>query len=402
MIGPVGPVGPGVETAATGQAYSVAAVNELVRELLDGALPPLWVQGEVTGWKRYPSGHCYFTLRDAEAQLRCVMFRSDARRLPTDPEEGMEVRGLGRLTLYPRRGDFQFVVRELEGGEADGLWRLAFERLRKRLEAEGLFAPERKRPVPRFPEVVGVVTSPVGAALHDILHVIERRAPWVRVVLCPAKVQGDGAAEEVARAIERFGRAGVADVLIVGRGGGSVEDLWAFNEEVVARAIAESPVPVISAVGHEVDVTISDLVADLRAPTPSAAAESAVPDGRVIERYITELGGRLESAARQRIHELRGELLLHEDGLERGARATLRARRERLVESAAKLEALSPLAALSRGYAVPFDESGRVLRRGKEFVPGEKVRLRVADANVGLRVEEVETEPEIQAEKADD
>lgn len=385
-----------------GEAYSVSAVNALVRRLLEESLPPLWVQGEVTGWKRYPSGHCYFTLRDEESQLRCVMFRGEAQRLPTDPEEGMEVRALGRLSLYPRRGDFQFVVRELEGGEVDGLWRLAFERLRQRLEAEGLLAPERKRALPRFPEVVGVVTSPVGAALHDILHVIGRRAPWVRVVLCPAKVQGEGAAEDIARAIERFGRAGVADLLIVGRGGGSVEDLWAFNEEVVARAIADSPVPVISAVGHEVDVTIADLVADARAPTPSAAAETAVPDGRVVDRYLTDLGTRLDGALRQRSSEIRGSLLLLQDALERGARATVRARRERLIESAAKLEALSPLAALRRGYAVPFDEDGRILRSHQAFIPGARVRLRVADGHVGLRVEDVEAEPGIVLEDSDD
>ncbi|MFW6078957.1 MAG: exodeoxyribonuclease VII large subunit, partial [Gemmatimonadota bacterium] len=259
-------IGEGAEPASGGADYSPSAVNALARELLESAFPPLWVRGEVTGWTRASSGHCYFALRDADAQLRCVMFRGEASRLPTDPEEGMEVRALGELTIYERRGGFQLIVRELDARGADGLWRLAFERLKRTLEAEGLLAAERKRPLPRHPASVGVVTSPVGAALQDILNVIERRAPWTRVVLSATRVQGDGAAEEIARAIHRFdgldGRDAV-DVLVVGRGGGSVEDLWAFNEEPVARAIAACPVPVVSAVGHEVDVTIADLVADV-------------------------------------------------------------------------------------------------------------------------------------------
>lgn len=381
------------ETAASGQAYSVSAINALVREVLEGAFPPFWVTGEVTNWKRHPSGHCYFSLKDATAQLRCVMFRSDAQRLPTDPEEGMEVRALGTLTVYERRGDYQLVVRELEAEGAGGLWRLAFERLRAKLEAEGLLAPERKRSLPRFPSTIGVVTSPVGAALHDILHVIRRRAPWVRVILAPAKVQGDGAAEDVARAIDALSRIDDVDLLIVGRGGGSVEDLWAFNEEVLARAIAACPIPVISAVGHEVDVTIADLVADVRAPTPSAAAEYAVPDGRVLTRHLEDIGGRLEVAVRQRVAAHRGELMLLADGLERGIRTALRTQRERMLQLAGKLEALSPLAAMARGYAVPLGPDGLVLRRAADFAPGQVFQLRVADGRIGCRVEDVTIEP---------
>jgi exodeoxyribonuclease VII large subunit len=375
--------------AAAGEAYTVSAVNALVREILEGALPSLWVAGEVTGWKRYPSGHCYFTLRDATSQLRGVIFRSDAARLPADPEEGMQVRALGTLTVYERRGDYQLVVRELEGEGAGGLWRLAFERLRARLEAEGLLAPERKRPIPTFPERIGVVTSAAGAVLHDILHIVKRRAPWVSVVLIPAKVQGDGAAEDLARAIEAAGRLGGLDLLIVGRGGGSVEDLWAFNEEVLARAIAASPIPVISAVGHEVDFTIADLVADLRAPTPSAAAETAVPDRVALDRLIGDLAGRMEFHLRQRVSETRGELLLAEDGIARGMRSLLRARRDRLIQVAGKIEALSPLSALRRGYAVPTAQDGRILRSATHFVPGEGFQLRVADGRIACRVEEV-------------
>lgn len=382
-----GPGGP-----APAEAYSVSAINALVKELLESSLPPLWVAGEVTGWKRYPSGHCYFSLRDANSQLRCVIFRGDASRLPTDPEEGMEVRALGTLTLYERRGEYQFVVREIEGEGAGGLWRVAFEKLRAKLEAEGLLSEERKRPIPPFPDRVGVVTSAVGAALHDILHVIERRAPWVRVTVIPAQVQGDGAAEDLARALEIAGRRSDLDLLIVGRGGGSVEDLWAFNEEVLARAIAACPIPVISAVGHEVDFTIADLVADLRAPTPSAAAELAVPDRRALERMVSDLAERLESTLRQRVSERRGELLVAGAAMTRALEGIIRKRTERLIQATGRLEALSPLSALRRGYAVPTGPDGRILRGTAHFETGAPFQLRVVDGRISCRVEEVHIE----------
>ena len=266
------------------RVWSVTQVNRAVRVLLEDTIESLWISGEVANWTRARSGHCYFTLKDEQAQLRCVMFKTGAASLPADPEEGTTVRALGGLTLYEARGEYQLVVRRLEAEGAEGLWRQAFEQLRSKLEAEGLFAPERKRPLPRFPEAVGVVTSLAGAALADILTVIRRRAPWTRVIVRGARVQGEGAGEEVAEAIRALGSSGLVDVLIVGRGGGSLEDLWAFNEEVVARAIVACPVPVISAVGHEVDVTISDLVADVRAPTPSAGAENRGGGRRRVER----------------------------------------------------------------------------------------------------------------------
>jgi len=376
------------------RAYTVSAVNAMARRLLEGTVPPLWVAGEVTGWKRHGSGHCYFTLRDASARLRCVMFRTDAQRLPTEPEEGMEVRALGTLTLYERGGDFQLVVRELEAQGAGGLWRLAFERLRARLEQEGLLAPERKRPLPRFPATVGVITSPDGAALHDILHVIERRAPWTRVLFCPARVQGDGAAEDLARALGVFRVAPIAEVLIVGRGGGSVEDLWAFNEEVLARAIAASPIPVVSAVGHEIDVTIADLVADARAPTPSAAAELVVPDRVALGREVAVLTARIRAAVDRRVSAARDEVEGLRDALGDAIGRALRRRAERLEAVAGRLDALSPLAALRRGYAVPLGEDGRILRSARQFERGGRVRLRVVDGRVDCRIEGVSLEPE--------
>jgi exodeoxyribonuclease VII large subunit len=371
-----------------GEALTVSAVATMARQLLERSFSAVAVAGEVSGWKRYPSGHCYFTLKDAAAQLRCVMFRAEAQRLPTGPAEGMEVRLVGTLTLYERRGDCQLVVRELEARGAGGLWRLAFERLVARLDAEGLLAAARKRPIPRVPRTIGLVTSPAGAALHDMLDCIRRRAPWTHVILCPAKVQGEGAAEDIARALGCIARSPEpVDVVIVGRGGGSVEDLWAFNEEVVARAIAASPIPVISAVGHEVDVTIADLVADLRAPTPTAAAELAVPDRRALARGLTDLRMRLGSGVRSVHQDLQRRLGHARTDLEAAARDAIRSRRERLGLAAGRLDALSPLATLRRGYAVALDDGGHVLRGVDEFATGMAVRLRVADGNVNCRVE---------------
>ena len=366
---------------------TVAGVNALARGILESSYPPLWVAGEVTGWKRAPTGHCYFTLRDRTAQIRCVMFQSDAARLPIAPDEGMQVRALGTLTLYEQRGDFQLKVRVLEGEGAGGLWRVAFEKLRRKLEEEGLLAAERKRPLPRHPATVGIVTSPVGAALHDILEVLRKRAPWTEVVFSPARVQGEGAARDIARAIRLFARANVADVLIVGRGGGSTEDLWAFNEEIVARAIAASPVPIISAVGHEVDVTIADLVADVRAPTPSAAAERAVPDRSAILRELAAWDARLVRGLERRVTQQRQRLDSMREDMAAAFDWRLRETRTRLAAAAGRLEALSPLAALRRGYSVVTDDAGHVLRSVANFEPGARVNVRVQDGVVICRVD---------------
>jgi exodeoxyribonuclease VII large subunit len=369
------------------ESLTVSAVNALAREVLEQSIGPLWVQGEVTGWKRHTSGHCYFALRDRSARLRAVMWRTEAQRLPTEPDEGLEVRALGTLSLYEKTGEYQFIARAIEGLGAGGLWRIAFEKLRRKLDEEGLLAPERKRPIPRFPEVVGVVTSPVGAALHDILHVIGLRAPWVRVLLSPARVQGDGAGSDVARAIRLLARSGLPDVIIVGRGGGSAEDLWAFNEETVARTIVNCRVPVISAVGHEVDTTIADLVADWRAPTPSAAAERAVPDGDTVHRDLTSARLRMAAALRRWVSARRSRLTTTANGLTDSARYEVQRRIEKAGHLAEKLNALSPLGALRRGYAVPVTESGHVLRRAAEFTPGQRFSLRVADGHVPSRVD---------------
>jgi exodeoxyribonuclease VII large subunit len=392
------------------EIWTVSQVNRAVRNLLEGTIPPFWVSGEVAGWKRARTGHCYFTLKDKQAQIRCVMWRLEAERLRTDPDEGMEVNALGGLTLYESRGEYQLVVRALEAGGAEGLWRLAFEKLRKKLDAEGLLAPERKRPLPRSPASVGVVTSTAGAALKDILTTIRRRAPWTRVIVRNARVQGNGAALEVADAVRVLGRSGLVEVMIVGRGGGSIEDLWAFNEEPVARAIASCPIPVISAVGHEVDVTISDLVADVRAATPSAAAEVAVQGSAYILEGLRVLPPRLSRALQAaagrrrralndgrialsraliaRITARRGALARNAERLEKAGRRTLERRRHRFLALAGRLDALSPLATLKRGYSVAVGPAGNVLRRVEDFTAGSAFRLRVSDGSVDCRVEE--------------
>lgn len=418
------------------RVWSVAEINRAVREHLEARFNGVWVSGEVSNWKRAGSGHCYFSLRDDSAELRCVMWRSDAVRLPMDPDNGMEVRLLGDLTLYEARGAFQMRARKLEAAGEEGLWRLAFERLREKLDGEGLLSPERKRRLPRFPRTVGVVTSTSGAALRDILSVLHRRAPWTRVLVRNARVQGEGAAREIADGIRFFAATGGIDVLIVGRGGGSVEDLWSFNDEGVARAIAASPVPVVSAVGHEVDVTISDLVADFRAPTPSAAAEAVVPEAETLQVQLGEVRTRLRRAlqsgvdarrrriadgprrlaraiqARVRPLEHRSETARRRLGvgirgiladrarraqvderLGRAIDARIRIRRDRLAGLAGRLHALSPLATLERGYAIPLSPDGHVLRGVRDFPLRAPFRLRVQDGTVEARVEDTHPQP---------
>ena len=395
------------------KVWSVQQVNKAVRGLLESSVEPLWVGGEIGNWTRSRAGHCYFTLKDERAQLRAVMWAREAARLPIDPDEGTTVRVHGTLTLYEARGDMQFTVRRLEVEGGDGLWRKAFEKLKARLEVEGLLDPARKRPLPRYPGCIGVVTSPTGAALHDIRSVLARRAPWARVVLAGARVQGDGAAAEIAAAIERLAASGLPDVMIVGRGGGSIEDLWAFNEESVARAIAACPVPVVSAVGHEVDVTISDLVADVRSPTPSAAAEAVVPDavvllgllaraperlGRALRRTaarprveVRERLSRLARSIERRLAPARQTLDMGAVRLERRMATLVAARRARAQALTGRLEALSPLSTLGRGYAVARAEDGSVLRSVADFEPGRRFRLRVEDGTVEAQTIETET-----------
>lgn len=369
-------------------AVPVAALTQTARDVVEGALPPLWVRGEVSDFKRHRNGHWYFCLRDDAAQVRCVVWerdQRDRRSLPAAPDDGMSVAAFGQLTVYPARGELHLTVRRMEA-RGDGLWRKALEETRSRLERDGLLAPARRRPLPACPACVAVVTSPDGAAVRDIIAVVRRRAPHVAVVVSPAAVQGAGAPGELCAALERVGRWGGADVIIMGRGGGSREDLWAFNDERVARAIAAAPVPVVSAVGHEIDVTIADLVADFRAPTPSAAAEAAVPVRAALLDELAAARGRLVAAARWRLAAEADGLARTRTRLHDAAALGMERRRAAVGVLAGRLEALSPLATLARGYAVARElATGRTIASAAGVPETAAFLLRFHDGEVGVR-----------------
>jgi exodeoxyribonuclease VII large subunit len=362
-------------------AVSVGTLTQTAKDVLEGAFIPLWVRGEISDFKSHRNGHWYFCLRDSAAQIRCVIWRRDQRGVPAAPDDGMQVAAFGRLTVYPARGEMQFTVTRLEA-EGDGLRRKALEITRARLDRDGLLAPERKRPLPRFPRVIAVVTSPDGAALHDIVAVVRRRRASVRLVVVPAAVQGEGAPAELCAALERVCRWGGAELVIIGRGGGSREDLWAFNDERVARAVAACPVPTISAVGHEIDVTLCDLVADLRAPTPSAAAEAAAASHDEILLTL--------AAHRQRlVGAIEGHLFEPRDRMGTAARALggimerrLTGHRASLAALAGRLDALSPLATLERGFSIARDGSGATLSSVEDFTGDRAFTLRLRDGEV--------------------
>ena len=378
--------------ASAASAVSVATITQTAKDILEGAFMPLWVRGEVSDFKAHRNGHWYFCLRDRSAQLRCVVWSRDRRSIPAPPDDGMQVAILGQLTLYSARGEVQFAARRIEA-EGDGLWRKALERTRAKLEADGLLAPERKRLLPRHPSVLAVITSPDGAALHDVAAVLARRAPHVRLVLVPAAVQGEAAPQELCFALEQVSRWGGADTVIVGRGGGARDDLRAFNDERVARALARCPAPTISAIGHEIDVTICDLVADHRAPTPSAAAEAAV-------RSADELYLELRAHARHLVGGMSARLGESADDLHRLAgelstmsRAVLERRQTTLAGAAGRLHALSPLATLARGYAIAQSLSGQTLASTGDFAAGDAYALKLRDGVVRSIVDSTRIEP---------
>lgn len=401
------------------QVYSVGQLTALVKQTLDGEprLRHAAVEGEISNLRHYPSGHMYFTLKDRDSRLKCVMFRRENARLTFRPGDGMAVVARGEVSVYIASGEYQLYVREMVPA-GHGALAAAFEQLKQRLAAEGLFAEERKRPLPALPRVVGVVTSVQGAALRDILSVAWRRYPDMPVVVAGALVQGEEGPDSVVRAIEALGRRGDVDVLIVGRGGGSLEDLWTFNDERVARAIVASPVPVVSAVGHETDFTIADFAADRRAPTPSAAAEMVVPDKAALLRGVETLHNRIGMAVERRLE--RARLRLHtvaersvlarpdelfrerrlrvDDGLRRAERVLQRrtdGAGRQLAAAAAKLEALSPLGTLARGYAIArMPATGRVVRRGADVAAGDELAVVLTDAEVTATVRSVTPRPQ--------
>ena len=390
--------------------YRVSEVNQHIKQLIDAdpGLNALLVRGEISNYKVYPSGHHYFTLKDGESALRCVMFAGMAKYLRFRPQNGMKVVASGKISVYPRDGGYQLYCSRLV---SDGLGDLhiAFEQLKERLYAQGLFDSEHKKPLPAYPRRIGVVTSPAGAAVHDMIRILRRRFPLAKVLLLPVRVQGEEAAGEIADAIAYANRYHLADVLIVGRGGGSVEDLWAFNEEVVARAIFDSCIPVISAVGHEPDVTISDYVADLRAATPSNAAELAVPDQDALRQNLDAMSSAMASAlsrqlkaARQHLNVLSqspalrsptGYIERREKSLEllknrliAAQNQSITRKNQRYIAAVSKLDAMSPLKVLTRGYSMAQTEAGDVLRSVRQVELGERISVLLSDGKLSATV----------------
>ena len=393
---------------------TVSELNNNMKKLLDSrpGLKDIWIQGEISNFKiNLPSGHMYLTLKDEKSVLKACMFRGANQNLSFRPEDGMKVLARGRVSVYEPGGTYQLYIEELV---LDGLGELyaAFNQLKEKLREEGLFDEIHKKPIPEYPKKVGVITSDTGAAVRDIINVIKRRFRYADIILYPSKVQGEGAAENVCRGIEFFNRTKYVDVIIAGRGGGSIEDLWAFNEEITARAIFASEIPVISAVGHEIDFTIADFVADLRAPTPSAAAELAVPSGEEIKNKLDAGKIRMRNALFQAL-KIRQDKLLYAKRLLSAERfisnidnmmilldsksqhlikntsRILEEKGKNLAVNAAKLDSLSPLSVLSRGYGIVTDYKDSVIKSVKNLDKGMKVGIRLSDGSVKARIEEV-------------
>ena len=396
---------------------TVSELNEYLKMLFeyDVILRNIYIKGEISNFtNHYKTGHFYFSLKDAGGSVRAVMFRSSASKLKFKPENGMRVIVGGRVSVFPRDGQYQVYVDVMEPDGVGALY-MAYEQLRAKLEKEGLFAEERKKPLPRFPKRIGIVTSPTGAAIRDMLHITGRRFPSAEIVLYPALVQVADAAASIARGIRYFNTKKSVDLLIVGRGCGSLEDLWAFNEELLVRAVADSALPVISAVGHETDFTLCDFAADLRAPTPSAAAELAVPDTEELLSSLGHMNDRISLAMNRRlarsrdrlgllsasrmlkdprafIDDKRMALAMDEQALYTRMERILAAKRAEFQYKTAKMEALNPLAVVARGYSAVFDEKGVLVKSVSQLAPGDGVSFALTDGQVHARVEKIESE----------
>lgn len=398
--------------------FAVSELNQLIKNILDSVpeLGSLYVRGEISNYKLYPSGHHYFTLKDESGAIRCVMFRGQAVRLRFRPENGMKVVALGRVTVFPRDGAYQLYCDQLSPDGVGDL-HVAFEQLKEKLYREGLFASEHKRPLPPYPGCIAIITSAAGAAVHDMIRILRRRYPLTKVKLLPVRVQGAEAPAEIVGAIRYANRFQVADLIITGRGGGSIEDLWAFNDERVARAIYSSDIPVISAVGHEPDVTIADFVADVRAATPSHAAELAVPDQRELLGQLQSQRLRLLRAQtkrlellRQRLETLAAKRVLQDpaaviedkrmvlDHIQKELYYAFGARmegpRNKLAALAASLDAMSPLKVLGRGFAVVTDRTGMPVRRSADVCVGDRVSVTLSQGKLTCLVEETDGQEE--------
>ncbi len=398
------------------KVLSITQINEYIRSAMDSdpLLGNVCVRGEISNYKLYPSGHHYFTLKDENAALKCVMFKGNAFRLRFRPENGMKIIASGKISVFPRDGAYQLYCTALT---VDGIGDLhiAFEQLKKKLEAQGLFDPAHKKPIPQYPKMIGIVTSPAGAAVHDMIRILRKRFPLSKVRLIPVRVQGEEAPGEIVAAIQYANYYRLADVLIVGRGGGSIEDLWAFNEEIVAHAIFDSEIPVISAVGHEPDVTISDYVADLRAATPSNAAELAVPDQDALRQTLDSMQDAMSAAVSRKIQSARTylralsagsalkgpnayiknrkqALYLLQNRMVSGYNRQLSTKKQRFFMYTAKLDAMSPLTVLSRGYSMATMQSGEIITSCKQVRENDLISVTVNDGVIHAVVKEQDYE----------
>lgn len=394
------------------QIFSITQVNEYIQRKMDSdaLLTQVAVRGEISNYKLYPSGHHYFTLKDESSALRCVMFKGNAIRLRFRPENGMKVIAMGKISVFPRDGAYQLYCSAMAMDGVGDLY-AAFEQLKKKLAAQGLFDPAHKKPLPKYPRKIGIITSSAGAAVHDMLRILRKRYPLTQVRLLPVRVQGVEAPGEIAAAIRYANRYQLADLLIVGRGGGSIEDLWAFNDERVAYAIYESRIPVISAVGHEPDVTISDYVADLRAATPSNAAELAVPDQNALLQTLDAMSAAMETAMNRQLKSAEQHLRIlarspalqsptgyieqREQSLEllrnrliSAQNQNITVKKQRYIACVSKLDAMSPLKVLTRGYAMAQSERGAVIRSVEQVELGERIRLTLSDGRICATVME--------------
>lgn len=399
------------EQEAAQEIYSVSEFNSDVRSILEESFASIWIEGEISNFAAPASGHWYFSLKDETAQVRCAMFRGSQRQLNFTPKNGLHVLLHARVSLYEPRGEFQLIADFMEE-RGEGKLRRLFEALKKKLQEAGWFDEERKKELPLYPKCIGVVTSPTGAAIRDILHVLKRRYPCANVIIYPTLVQGDTAAPAIADAIRTANARNECDVLIVARGGGSLEDLWAFNEEITAQAIYESKLPIISGVGHEVDFTIADFVADVRAPTPSAAAEIAVPDRmellqqlsrdeqlatrRILQRVAAEkekLGWvykhLLQQHPRSKLTQKMQQLDLYENRFTALLMQKIQSLQTRLAGCAAKLDGISPLATMQRGFAIATDQSGHLIHQINQVKTGTDILVRMSDGTLGCEVKTI-------------
>lgn len=392
------------------QILTVSQLNDYIKAKIDSdkILQNIWLKGEISNFVHHKTGHLYFTVKDNSSLIRSLMFASSASKLPFKPENGMKVILHGRVASYVRDGIYNFYADSMEPDGIGALY-IAYEQLKKKLDAEGLFRPEYKKTLPKIPSRVGVITSPTGAAVRDIINVISRRFPFAEIVIYPSLVQGDGAPPQLIAGIDYFNTHKRADVIILGRGGGSIEDLWAFNNEALARAVFASRIPIISAVGHETDFTICDFVADRRAPTPSAAAELAVPETAELQRKISNIVGRMATLVesslgvkrktlvslaeskvlRDPVHvldEKKTRLIFDTDKLENAMKLYTAQKKTKLERSASKLEALNPLSVLLRGFSAVFKEDGKLIKSVNDTAVGDPLRLRTADGTITATV----------------